>query len=129
MKKAFSLMELLVVMSIIGMLSAVLIPNLAGAQNRAKEAALRALLYNVQAEVEGYYLDNDHYPDGESTPLAQLVNELGLKRFRNPFTGKDYLASDQAGRIMYSLNGGLGVYTLTAYKKDGAAVLLELTNN
>ena len=129
MKKAFSLMELLVVMSIIGMLSAVMIPNLAGAQNRAKETALRALLYNVQAEVEGYYLDNDYYPAGESTQLAQLVNELGLKRFRNPFTGKEYLASDQAGRIIYSFNGGLGVYTLTAYKKDGAAVLLELTNN
>jgi prepilin-type N-terminal cleavage/methylation domain-containing protein len=129
MKKAFSLMELLVVMSIIGMLSAVLIPNLAGAQNRAKEAALRALLYNVQAEIEGCYLDNNYYPAGESTPLAQLANELGLKRFRNPFTGKEYLASDQAGRIMYSLDSSLGVYTLTAYKKDGVTELLELTNN
>ena len=128
MKKAFSLMELLVVMSIIGMLSAVLIPNLAGAQTRSKEAALRTLLYNVQAEVEGYYLDNDFYPDGNAVPLAQLVNDLGLKRFRNPFTGKDYMASDQAGRIVYSLESGLGVYTLTAYKKDGSTQLLQLTN-
>ena len=128
MKKAFSLMELLVVMSIIGMLSAVLIPNLAGAQNRSKEAAVRTLLYNVQAEVEGYYLDNDFYPDGNSVPLAQLVNELTLKRFRNPFTGKDYMASDQAGRIVYSLEPGVGVYTLTAYKKDGTTQLLQLTN-
>jgi hypothetical protein len=39
------------------------------------------------------------------------------------------LAGDQAGRIMYSLNSSLGVYTLTAYKKDGATVLLELTNS
>ena len=127
MKKAFSLMELLVVMSIIGMLSAVLIPNLAGAQTRAKEAALRTLLYNVQAEVEGYYLDNDRYPDGDSVPLAQLVNSLGLKRFRNPFTGKDYMAGDQAGRVVYSLDS-LGVYTLTAYKKDGTTQLLQLMN-
>ncbi|MDR2430969.1 MAG: prepilin-type N-terminal cleavage/methylation domain-containing protein [Candidatus Margulisbacteria bacterium] len=127
MQKGFSLMELLVVMSIIGMLSAVMLPNLSGAQNRAKETALRALLYNMQAELEGYYLDNNYYPAGEAVSLAQLTALLGLKPCRNPFTGRDYQGGDTAGKVLYSLDNG--DYTLTAYKKDGASVLLELTNN
>ncbi|MDR1997190.1 MAG: prepilin-type N-terminal cleavage/methylation domain-containing protein [Candidatus Margulisbacteria bacterium] len=128
MQKGFSLLELLVVLAIMGMLSAALIPNLAGAQTRAREAAVRTLLYNVQAEVEGYYLDNNFYPAGEALPLAQLSGIMAVQPYRNPFTGRDYLAGDTAGRIIYSLNAGLGEYTLTAYKKDGATVLLELTN-
>lgn len=128
-KKGFSLLELLVVMAIIGLLSAVMLPNLASAQNRAKEAALRTVVYNVQAELEGYYLDNDFYPEGDNLSLAQLTGTLAVKPFRNPFTGRNYQAGDTAGRIVYGLNSGSGEYTLTAYKKDGSAVLLELTNS
>lgn len=127
--KGFSLLELLVVMAIIGLLSAVMLPNLSSAQNRAKEAALRTVLYNVQAELEGYYLDNNFYPEGDGLSLAQLASAMEVKPFRNPFTGRDYRATDTAGRVAYTLNSNAGEYTLIAYKKDGSTVLLELTNS
>ena len=129
MKKGFTLIELLIVMAIIGLLSSILLPNISGAQNRAKEAATKAVLYNIQIEIEGYQLDNNCYPEGSNITLAELAPLIPLKNSpKNPFTGKDYTAQDKAGQITYTYTADPGYYTLTAYKKDGETVLFLLTN-
>lgn len=129
MKKGFTLIELLIVMAIIGLLSSILIPNISGAQNKAKEAAVKAVMYNIQVELEGYQIDNGSYPDGSNISIAELAPLIPLKSTpKNPFTGKEYTSQDKAGQITYTYTTDPGYYTLEGFKKDGQTVLHVLTN-
>jgi len=55
---AFTLVELLVVIAIIGLLASLLLPALAGAQEKAKVTRVRAELYGISLALEMYSTDN-----------------------------------------------------------------------
>ena len=132
LKKGFTLIEILIVLSIIGLLSSLLIPNIAGAQLKAKEAGVKAALHNLQTGLETYNIDYFVYPPGNNITAAELSQLLIQKDYLkkaplNPFTGYAYGAEDSAGKIIYSFDNA-NTYTLTGYKADGQSILLELTN-
>jgi len=60
-KQAFTLIELLIVVAIIGILAAIAIPNFLQAQVRAKTAAAQSELRTLAIGVEQYFLDNNAY--------------------------------------------------------------------
>ncbi len=130
MTKGFTLIELLIVLAIIGLLSSVLLPNISGAQTKAKEAAVKAIMYNLQTELEAYHLESETYPEGSAISAAELATELGLKKIpKNPFTGREFTSADKPGQILYSSTDESAGYTLTGYRKDGSTELFVLTNN
>ncbi|MFH1741976.1 MAG: prepilin-type N-terminal cleavage/methylation domain-containing protein [bacterium] len=63
--KAFTLIELLIVVAIIGILAAIAVPNFLNAQTRAKVARVKADLRSLGTALESYYLDNNDYPVDE----------------------------------------------------------------
>ena len=75
---AFTLIELLIVVAIIGVLAAIAVPNFLQAQIRAKLARVQADFQSLSVAIESYKMDNNHYPlYGEYTfpnPKRNLIS-------------------------------------------------------
>ena len=81
MKKAFTLIELLIVVAIIAILAAIAVPNFLEAQVRAKVSRGRSDMRSIQLAIECYRMDTNTYPPNHytnrglyrlSTPIAYL---------------------------------------------------------
>ena len=59
---AFTLIELLIVVAIIGILAAIAVPNFVNAMTRAKVARVQSELKSLSSAIEMYNLDNNNYP-------------------------------------------------------------------
>jgi general secretion pathway protein G len=69
-QKGFSLIELLVVVTIIGILASIALINVRTAQRKARESALRANLTEMRKAIDNFYADKQRYPGdlNELTP-------------------------------------------------------------
>lgn len=134
MKKGFTLIELLVVIGIIGLLAVFLVPNLLGARDRAKEAAVKGVLHSVQLAVESYQMENDTYPVARNIGIEALCRDYLIGGGyittipNNPFTGQAYKDTDVSGKIVYDFDNTSNVYTLIGYNRTGLRKVQELTN-
>jgi general secretion pathway protein G len=80
----FTLLELIIVIAIIGILAAIVVPNLQSRPQRAKEAVLKTNLFTMRDVIDQYYGDQGHYPP----TLETLVEEGYLRRVpTDPMTG------------------------------------------
>lgn len=87
--RGFTLIEVLIVMSILGILISIAAPSLRTSIVRAREAVLREDLFEMREAIDQYYADNGKYP----AELAALINSDNRSRSylrelpKDPFTG------------------------------------------
>ncbi|MBF0545429.1 MAG: prepilin-type N-terminal cleavage/methylation domain-containing protein [Candidatus Riflebacteria bacterium] len=85
-KKAFTLIEISIVLAIIGILYVTVVPMYGETVLRAKEAALKEDLYVMRKLLDQYYKDRQKWPSN----LSELVNQGYLRNIPpDPFTGKN----------------------------------------
>jgi general secretion pathway protein G len=61
-QRGFTLIELMVVVTIIGILAGIAIVNVKHAQKKAEEAALKDDLHSLRRAIDDYYADHQKYP-------------------------------------------------------------------
>ena len=75
----FTLLELLVVMTIIGILAAIAVPALRDSPQRAREAALREDLFTLRSTIDQYHGDKGAYPpDLQTLVSAGYIRKIPL---------------------------------------------------
>jgi general secretion pathway protein G len=118
----FTLIELMVVLAIIGVLAALIVPNVLGRADDARITAARTDVGNLVQALKLYKLDNQRFPTAE-----QGLNALTLKPTTEPVPGNwkpylDKLPSDPWGRPYQYMNPGIkGEVDVLSFGADGQA--------
>ena len=124
LKKAFSLMELMIVIVILGMLSALILPNIMGKADDAKVKLTCIQMKNIQEALKSFKFDNGIYPDNEMG-LKALIKNPDEERFINYpnsgyFEGSKLPKDPWNGRYIYiNEDGEINIISLGADAKEG----------
>ena len=121
-QKGFTLIEIMVVVVILGILAALVVPQVMGRPDQAKVTAAQNDIRAIGAALDMYKLDNQAYPSTQQgldalvkkpsgNPQPKNWNRDGyLKRLPVDPWGKPYL---------YLAPGSKGAYDLWSYGADG----------
>lgn len=84
--KAFTLIELLIVVAIIAILAAIAVPNFLEAQVRSKVSRAKADMRSLATALESYAVDHNKYPPGvkEETGMVDVWNVWNEYRLTTP---------------------------------------------
>ena len=111
MKKGFTLMELMVVIAIIGILVAVLLPQFASFQDKARTAQILSYYDSVRTACSAYRSDVGLWPYHNIRDGAywQLVNNpRGVSNWQGPYIDRPPTRSD--GRVTNPFGGRMMLY-------------------
>lgn len=120
-QSGFSLIELLVVLTIIALLGAVVGPQVMKHLGAAKSDTTRMQIEDLGAALDLYYLDNGRYPDSQEGLAALITAPAGADRWNGPYLKKKKIPPDAWGNdYRYASPGQNGPYDLYSYGADNA---------
>jgi type II secretion system protein G len=116
--RGFSLVELLVVVAIIGVLTAIVMTSLSGAKQKARDSKRAADLKSIQLALSLYYADNGMYPKniygtGASAPDSGLAPTYLPTVPKDPNANTTDVCSDSG------VNGRASCYHYSVYVLSG----------
>lgn len=84
-RRGFTLVEMLLVITIIGILAALVVPKMMGRSEQARQAAARADIAAVKTSLDAFEVDNGYYPKG----LQDLVLQpRDTRNWHGPYLDK-----------------------------------------
>ena len=123
-RKGFSLLELMIVIIILGLLSALVLPNLIGKAESAKRKLVCIQMKQIEEALKSFKFDNGIYPTTEEG-LEALIKNPDPERYTN-YAPTGYLESKTLPRdpwkhpyIYINDDNGIDIISLGADGKEG----------
>ena len=122
-EKGFTLIEIMVVVVILGILGALIVPNVISRPDEARAAAARLGVQEIGKALEFYRLDNGFYPSTDQGIEALVSEPAGFPEPKN-WNSEGYLKNipeDPWGEPYLYFNEGrnVEVYTFGADREEG----------
>ena len=134
MKKAFSLVELLVVIALIGILAAVLIGTFSGSSDSARAARCLSNMRNLAAACQSYGVESSVYPPAGSFECVRIYEyhaharrEYSESKGWISWNSQNAYAKDDRGHGPQS-HMASAAWNISAYSTDEEARRFSLTN-
>lgn len=121
-KAGFTLVELLIVMVILGLLSALVGPRLFGHLASSKAKAARTQIEMLGAALDMYRLDMGRYPNTEEGLKAlneKPAEEARAQVWQGPYLKKKVEKDPWGNPYVYAFPGQRGEYELSSFGADG----------
>ena len=119
-KKAFTLVELLVVIMIIALLASMVAPNLFNKLDDAQRKTAYSQLSNLSTALDSFRLDFKRYPTTEEGLNILSAKSSTLKQWNGPYLTKKLKDDPWGNPYIYKTPGKDGnPYTLLSYGADG----------
>ncbi len=119
----FTLIEIMVVVVILGVLGALIVPNIVGRPDEARATAARSDIQQIGNALDLYRMDNGHYPSTDQGLEALVDKPAGYPEPRrwNPDGYLKRVPVDPWGEPYLYLNEGrqYDVYSLGADRREG----------
>jgi general secretion pathway protein G len=119
-QRGFTLIELMVVLTILAMLAALVVPRLFKNVDKSKVSATKTQIAELESALDNYRLDVGSYPTTQMGLQALLSKPTGVEHWDGPYLKKEELPTDAWGHAyVYKSPGDHGDYDLLSYGADG----------
>jgi len=118
----FTLIEVMVVIVILGVLAALIVPNVMGRSEKAKIDTTQITLKGVAGALDQYKLDNGHFPTMQEGGLDALVNQPATAKNWMPggYVKGGYPKDSWKNDVQYVIPGADGrAFDLYSFGADG----------
>src|SRR5437867_9987267 len=117
----FTLIEMMVVMVIIGLLMALVGPNLINQEEKSKVKTARAQVEMLGTSLDTFRLDVGRYPSTQESLAALRQRPFGVDRWDGPYLKKDVPKDPWDRPYLYRSPGDAGrPYDLVSLGADGS---------
>ena len=119
--RAFTLIEMLVVVLILAILAALIVPRVVNRTSDAKRAKATSDIQTLSSLLQQYRLDNDAFPSTEDGLNALRVQPSDAQNWRGPYTTKEIPPDPWGHEYVYESPGPDGEdFVIISYGADGA---------
>lgn len=119
-QRAFTLIEMLVVILIISILAAMIIPKLFGHADDAKVAKAKADIAQLESCLQDYRLSNGQFPSTQDGLQALVVQPSDAPNWKGPYLEHGIPSDPWGNPYVYQAPGPNGEdYLITSYGGDG----------
>jgi general secretion pathway protein G len=119
----FTLLELLVVLAILGLLAAIVAPQVLKYLGAARTTAARTQIQGIESAAEHFDADVGRYPSSEEGLEALVKQPAGVANWNGPYMKKDSGLTDPWGQKYIYANpgkhGDVDIYSLGADHAPG----------
>jgi general secretion pathway protein G len=125
----FTLVEMLVVITIIAMIMALVAPRVLNYLSESKIKAAKIQIASMGSALDLFYLDEGHYPTTSEGLVALVQRPENSPTWNGPYLKGGYVPNDPWGRsYVYRSPGEHGPYDILSYGPDGERAGLGSTS-